>query len=216
MGEFIAIEGNIGAGKTSLSKLLSADLGCRLLLEQFEDNSFLPKFYEDPARYSFPLELSFLAERYQQLRSNADRSALFNEYLVADYFIHKCLVFAGANLPEDEFRLYREFFYMASASVVHPSKLVFLHMDTPRLLSNIAKRGRSYESGIRADYLDRISEGYFQFFKQLSPSREQTVLILDINSLDFVDSAEHYHIIKEAILRSYTPGIHRLVPGESL
>lgn len=215
-GEFIAIEGNIGAGKTSLAKKLSSELGCRLMLEQFEDNSFLPKFYGDPERYSFPLELSFLAERYQQLKGIPSRSALFGEYLVADYFIQKCLIFARANLPEDEFRLYREFFYMASAGVELPGKLVFLYVDTPRLLNNIANRGRDYEQSIGADYLNKINEGYMQFFRQAELVGQTSMLILDINRLDFVKYPDHYEMIRDAILRDYPPGVHRIEPGDTL
>ncbi len=205
---FIAIEGNIGAGKTSLATRIAEDFNARLILEQFEENSFLPKFYKEPEKYAFPLEMSFMAARYQQLKDQLLSMDLFKTFTISDYFIVKSLIFAKKNLPEDEFKLYATFFNIIYQQLPKPELLVYLYVKTERLQSNIKLRGRPYEQNIQDDYLNKIQEGYFEFIKQ---QKDLRILILDTNKLDFVRRQEDYQKIISAIDREYTPGVHRII-----
>ncbi len=205
---FIAIEGNIGAGKTSLATKIADDFNARLILEQFEENSFLPKFYKEPEKYAFPLEMSFMAARYQQLKDQLLSMDLFKTFTISDYFIVKSLIFARKNLPEDEFKLYATFFNIIYQQLPKPELLVYLYVETERLQSNIKLRGRPYEQNIQDDYLNKIQEGYFEFIKQ---QKDLRILILDTNKLDFVRRQEDYQKIISAIDREYTPGVHRII-----
>jgi deoxyguanosine kinase len=203
---YIVIEGNIGAGKTTLATMISEEFNARLILERFADNPFLPKFYEDPARFSFPLELSFLAERFRQLKDELVEQDLFKSFTVADYYFMKSLVFASSTLERDEFNLYRQIFYIIYSSLPKPDLYVYLHMTPERLLNNIAQRGREYEKSISASYLTGIQESYFSFFKQ---NPENKYLILDINEIDFVKYKEHYRILTDAIFsEEIKPGLN--------
>jgi deoxyadenosine/deoxycytidine kinase len=204
---YIVIEGNIGAGKTSLATRMAADYQARLILEQFEENSFLPKFYEDPVRYAFPLELSFLADRYQQLKNQFQAADLFSPFTIADYFIFKSLIFASRNLEPLEFGLYSKLFSIVSSVVPKPDLIVYLYLDLESLRKNIQKRGRSYEQNIQMDYLEKIQQGYLDFLKQQQDLR---VLLIDTNGLDFVAREEDYRWITNIILKQYPPGIHRI------
>jgi len=143
---YLVIEGNIGAGKTTLTKMIAEEYNARVVLEQFADNPFLPKFYDDPQRYSFPLELSFLAERYRQLNNELRAVSLFQPLVVADYFFMKSLIFAQNTLAQDEFNLYRQIFEIIYSSIPKPDLYVYLHLPVPRLIQNIKKRGREYEN----------------------------------------------------------------------
>ena len=163
---YLVIEGNIGAGKTSLSKLIAERKKGKLFLEQYAENPFLPKFYENPERYSFPLELSFLADRYNQLKNNLSSFDLFNELIVSDYFFMKSLIFSAHTLQEDEYRLYRQLFDIIYSTLPKPDLYIYLHKNIDLLLKNISKRGREYEKNISAEYLKGIETGYFNFFKQ--------------------------------------------------
>ncbi len=203
---FIAIEGNIGAGKTSLAKMISRDFNARLILEQFEENSFLPKFYKEPDKYAFPLEMSFLAARYAQLKNQLVALDLFSNFTVSDYFIVKSLIFAKKNLPEDEFKLYSTFFHIIYEQLPKPELLVYLYVTTEKLQHNIKKRGRPYEQQIKDEYLERIQEGYFEFIKQ---QKDMRILILNTNELDFVKNKEDYRKIIDIINKEYPKGIHR-------
>jgi deoxyguanosine kinase len=204
---FVAIEGNIGAGKTTLARRLSEDYNARLILERFEDNSFLPKFYEQPDIYAFPLEMSFLADRYQQLHEKLTMPELFSSLAISDYFIDKSLIFGKNNLKPDEFNLYSRLFQIISALLPRPDLIVYLFLDTPQLQENITKRGRKYESLIRADYLNKIQAGYLNHFRSLAGSR---ILIIDTNNVDFEENEEHYRKLMEVISADYGRGIHRL------
>jgi len=204
---YIVIEGNIGAGKTSFSTLLAGDCNARLILEQFEENSFLPKFYEDPARYAFPLELSFLADRYQQLKAQFSTSDLFCPFTVADYFIFKSLIFASKNLEPLEFGLYSKLFTIVSSVVPKPDMIVYLYLDLENLKKNIEKRGRPYEQNIRFDYLEKIQKGYLDFLRQQPDLR---VLVIDTNGLDFVSRREDYLWLKDVTLSEYPAGLHHI------
>lgn len=206
---FIAIEGNIGAGKTTLATRLAKELNGRLVLEQFADNPFLPKFYAEPARYAFPLELSFLAERFHQLKGLLSSQDLFTDLTVSDYFIDKSLIFARATLSEDEFMLYSKLFYIMQASLPRPDLLVYLYVDIPRLMENIRKRGRSYEQNVQADYLEKIQSGYIAHLKTL---RDVPILIVDTTDLDFVGNADHYNKIISLFRTRYNQGITRVLP----
>lgn len=204
---FIAIEGNIGAGKTTLSEKLARDLDARIINEQFADNSFLPKFYKDPDKYAFPLEMSFLAERYQQLRNKLPTAELFHTITVSDYFIDKSLIFARNNLQGDEYALYTRLFNIISQQLPRPDLLVYLYMNTERLLGNIKKRGREYEQSISPEYLDKIQSGYLNHFKTL---KGIPVLIIDTNQVDFVLRAGDYDRLMNVIMKEHSPGIHTL------
>jgi deoxyadenosine/deoxycytidine kinase len=207
--KYIAIEGNIGSGKTSLSKMIADQHNAHLILERFEDNSFLPKFYKDPARYAFPLEMSFLADRFQQLKDNLTQPDLFRSFTIADYFIDKSLIFAKHNLKGDEIILYSRLFHIINSSLPKPDLIIFLYNSVNQVLSNIKKRGRSYEANIRPEYLDAIQKGYFDYFRGLTKSR---IVVIDTQNLDFVGSPEDFKIISSIIMRTYSPGIHRIVP----
>jgi len=204
---YIVIEGNIGAGKTSLATRMSDELNASLILEQFEENSFLPKFYEDPSRYAFPLELSFLADRYQQLKKHFTKPDLFTDFSIADYFIFKSLIFASKNLESLEYGLYAKLFNIVSSVVPKPDLIVYLYLSLDNLKKNIRKRGRAYEQNIQFDYLEKIQTGYINFLRQQSDLR---VLLIDTNDLDFVKRESDYFWIKNTIMKEYPVGIHYL------
>lgn len=206
---FISIEGNIGAGKTTLASKIAGDYNAKLILEQFEENSFLPKFYKEPDKYAFPLELSFLAERYEQLKHQLTSRDLFKTFTVSDYFINKSFIFARKNLPEDTFGLYKKLFEIISESLPKPDLLVYLYMNIENLMRNIYHRGREYEQDIKPEYLAKIQESYLDFIRQKSNMR---ILIVDTNEIDFVNRPEDYKSMIEIIGREYPLGIHRITP----
>ena len=203
---YIVIEGNIGAGKTTLATMIADGYNGKLILERFADNPFLPKFYEDPSRYSFPLELSFLADRYRQLKEEIVEQDLFTSFTVADYYFMKSLVFASSTLEKDEYNLYRQIFYIIYGSLPRPDLYVYLHVPPERLLQNIARRGREYEKSITAEYLLGIQESYFTFFRQNPGNR---YLVLDVRDIDFVASQEDYRKVVNMIFNEPVgPGIN--------
>ncbi len=210
--DYIVVEGNIGTGKTSLATKLSEDHGTRLILERFADNPFLPRFYENQSRYAFPLELSFLADRYQQLMDQLHNKELFRTQTVSDYVLSKSLIFAGITLKEEEFDLYQRLFHIMNPHLPKPDLLIYLHKSIPTLQENIRKRGRDYEQNIAAAYLQDLERAYWDYFKTLQGVR---ILVLDTNNIDFVSNSEHYEEILRLINRNYTPGIHRFIPGET-
>ena len=194
MHDYIAIEGNIGAGKTSLAEKYAAELNARIVLEQFADNPFLPQFYTDRDRYAFPLELFFVAERFQQLKDTLSKQDLFQTTTVADYIFIKSLLFARVNLSEDEFKLYQRLFQIIHSTLPEPDVLVYLHCDVERLLKNISTRGRDYEQNISAEYLTSIQNTYFEYFKTVSSF---PILIINVTKADFVKDETHYNKIKD-------------------
>ncbi len=193
---YIAIEGNIGAGKTTLASKLAEDCNAKLVLERFADNPFLPKFYKDQSRYAFPLEMSFLADRYQQLSDDLAQFDLFKDFVVADYHIFKSLIFAKVTLQEDEFRLYKTMFDIIHKEMPKPDLYVYLYQNTARLLHNIKKRGRSYEQEIPAEYLEKINQGYLDY---IITQTDLKVLIIDVSALDFVKKQSDYVYLLEKI-----------------
>jgi 2-amino-4-hydroxy-6-hydroxymethyldihydropteridine diphosphokinase len=193
---YIAFEGNIGAGKTTLATKIAEDFNAKTVLERFADNPFLPKFYEDQNRYAFPLEMSFLADRYKQLSDDLAQFDLFKDFIVADYHIFKSLIFAKVTLQEDEFRLYKTLFDIVYREMPKPDLYIYLYQNTERLLENIKKRGRSYEQNIPADYLDKINSGYLDYIKSQT---DLNVLIIDVSDRDFVKNQEDYLFILEEI-----------------
>ncbi|MDI9257744.1 2-amino-4-hydroxy-6-hydroxymethyldihydropteridine diphosphokinase [Flavobacterium sedimenticola] len=186
---YIAIEGNIGAGKTTLTNKLAEDFNAKTVLERFADNPFLPKFYEDQSRYAFPLEMSFLADRYQQISDDLAQFDLFKDFIVADYHIFKSLIFAKVTLAEDEYRLYKTMFDIIYKEMPKPDLYIYLYQNTERLLENIKLRGRSYEQEIPAEYLERINNGYLDYIKSQT---NLNVLIIDVTHRDFVNHQEDY------------------------
>jgi len=206
---YVVIEGNIGAGKTTLARRIAEQFNARLILEQFADNPFLPKFYKDPEKYSFPLELSFLASRYRQLKEELEPRDLFKTFTVADYYFTKSLVFAASTLNGDEYSLYRQIFYIIYGSLPKPDILVYLHLSPERLLQNIDKRGRDYEKSITKEYLQKIQDSYFAFFRQNSRNK---YLVIDINEIDFVsDESQYSKIIETVFFNDYPVGFNKVI-----
>ena len=199
---YVVIEGNIGAGKTTLATRIAEQFNARLILEQFADNPFLPKFYQDPEKYSFPLELSFLASQYKQLNEELGSQDIFKAFTVADYYFMKSLVFAASTLKGDEYNLYRQIFYIIYGSLPKPDIYVYLHINTERLMSNIRKRGRDYERSITGEYLQKIQDSYFTFFRQ---NPENKYLVIDVNEIDFVADQSHYSKIIDTIFSTDYP-----------
>ncbi|MES2882327.1 MAG: deoxynucleoside kinase [Bacteroidota bacterium] len=201
---FITIEGNIGAGKTTLAHLLARHYNARLVLEQFADNPFLPKFYENPGQYAFPLELFFMAERFKQLKELIQQKDLFQNVTISDYLFSKCLLFAKINLPDDEFRLYQRLFEIIHQQVVQPEILIYLHSSVNKLQQNIKKRARPYEQKIPDDYLFSIQETYTNYIKQ----HHVKTLFVDAGNADFLGNQKHLQAITDALDKEYTDGQH--------
>jgi deoxyguanosine kinase len=201
---FITIEGNIGAGKTTLAHLLSKRLNARLILEEFADNPFLSKFYENPRQYAFPLELFFMAERYKQLKELLHKADLFQSVTVSDYLFTKCLLFAKVNLPVEEFRLYQKLFDIIHQQLLHPDILIYLHAPIKKLQQNIKKRQRSYEQSIPDEYLFNIQETYTSYIKQ----HNLKTLFVDASNADFLGNEKHVDLIIEALEKDYPEGQH--------
>lgn len=196
---YIAIEGNIGAGKTTLTTKIAEDFNAKTVLERFADNPFLPKFYEDQNRYAFPLEMSFLADRYQQIADDLAQFDLFKDFIIADYHIFKSLIFAKVTLTDDEYRLYRKLFEIIYKEMPKPDLYIYLYQNTTRLLENIKHRGRAYEQEIPAEYLDKINRGYLDYIKSQT---DLNVLVIDVSDRDFVKNQEDYAFVLEEIQNS--------------
>ena len=196
---YIVVEGNIGSGKTSLATLLAADLRGTVVREEFEENSFLPRFYEDRKRFAFPLELSFLASRFNQLRTALDPD-IFGTPLIADYGLFKNLVFARVNLEEDEYKLFFRLYEIMSMQIRKPDLVIYLHQGTAGLLENIRKRGRAYEQRMDPAYLEAIGRGYLEYFRQAGYQR---VAFIDADAYDFVEYPRDYRRVRDLILKEY-------------
>ena len=201
---FITIEGNIGAGKTTLAHLLSRHFNARLILEQFADNPFLAKFYENPKQNAFPLELFFMAERYKQLKELIHTKDLFQSITISDYLFTKCLLFAKVNLPDEEFLLYQRLFDIINQQLIQPDILIYLHAPVGNLLTNIKKRGRSYEQNIPDEYLFNIQQTYTHYIKQ----HNIRTLYVDAGKADFLGNESHLKAIIDALGKDYEAGQH--------
>ena len=202
--QFITIEGNIGAGKTTLAQLLSRHFRSRLILEEFADNPFLPKFYENPGQYAFPVELFFMAERFKQLKELLQQQDLFKELTISDYLFTKCLLFAKVTLPDDEFRLYQRLFDIIHQQLLQPDLLIYLQAPVSKLQENIRKRNRPYEQNIPDQYLEQLQETYGSYIRQ-QPTR---TLVVDVAQADFLHNDHHLQTIIKAIETDYPAGLH--------
>lgn len=202
--EFITIEGNIGAGKTTLATQLSRHYNARLVLEQFADNPFLPKFYEKPDQYAFPLELFFMAERYKQLQELLLQKSMFQQLTISDYLFTKSLLFAKVTLSEDEYRLYQRLFEIVQQNLIQPEILIYLHAPVKKLQENIRKRERPYEQSIPDEYLQNIQDTYLQYLKQFTVP----TLFVDAANADFLNTPKHLDIITTALEKKYNPGMY--------
>ena len=201
---FITIEGNIGAGKTTLAHLISKKLNARLILEEFAENPFLAKFYENPGQYAFPLELFFMAERYKQLKDLLHTKDIFQNITVSDYLFTKCLLFAKVNLPSEEFRLYQKLFDIIHQQLLHPDILIYLHAPVHKLQQNIKKRQRDYEQGIPDEYLFNIQETYTSYIKQ----HNIKTIFIDAGNADFLGNEKHLQIVLDALEKDFDEGQH--------
>jgi len=206
---FITIEGCIGAGKTSLSNRLAADFNGKLILEQFEENDFLPKFYKNPERYAFPLELSFLAARFKQFKDNVLNPDMFFDFLISDYIFPKSLIFSRKTLQDDEYRLYKNLFQIIDSNLPRPEIILYLHLPPEKLKENIVRRGRGYEQDISLDYLDNIQKSYFEYFHEQPSLR---VVVADTSELDFVANPDHYRYLASLLTLEWKPGINVAPP----
>lgn len=204
---FITIEGCIGAGKTTLAKMLAEELNGKLILEQFEDNPFLPGFYKDPERHAFPVELYFMAERFQHLRNLLAQADIFKSFTVSDFLFQKSLIFAQNNLKADEAKLYRMLFDIINPSLPKPDITLYLYAPVDKLLSNIKKRGRDYEQSIPAEYLEGIQNAYLEYFKLQTNAR---ILLLDTTNMNWLESKADYERVKEILNADWDVGLHYL------
>lgn len=205
--KYICIEGNIGSGKTSLVEKLCFEYSSTKVLEQFQDNPFLPLFYQNPERYAFTVELFFLTERYKQLQNIIVTPDLFVEHIISDFTFVKSLLFARKNLEEEEYRLFQMLYSVFSKSFPNPDILVYLHRDVDMVIDNIKERSRSYEQDISPDYLKKIQDSYFEYLRNITSF---PVLILDLKDMDFVSNENNYETLKFLISKNYNPGVHRM------
>ncbi len=201
---FITVEGNIGAGKTTLAHLLAKHFNARLILEEFAENPFLPKFYSNPEQYAFPVELFFMAERYKQLKEMVHTKDLFQSITVSDYLFTKCLLFAKVTLPDEEFRLYQKLFDIIHQQLVFPDILIYLHAPVNKLQANIKKRNRSYEQAIPDEYLFNLQETYTSYIKQ----HNIKTIFIDASNADFLGNEAHFQVVLDALDKDFEDGQH--------
>jgi len=202
---FITVEGCIGAGKTTLAHKLANDFNGKLVLEEFEGNPFLPKFYEDPERHAFPVELYFMAERFKHLKKLLSEGDIFKSFTVSDFLFQKSLIFATNNLKEDEAKLYRMLFDIINLSLPKPDIVLYLYAPIDKLQENIRKRGREFEKSITGEYLEKIQHAYMEYFKMQTQSR---IVLLNTADLNFVESKRDYDEVIEVLNDDFEPGLH--------
>lgn len=205
--KYVVIEGNIGTGKTSFCKKMAYDYNVSLILEQFTDNPFLPYFYKDPERHAFTVELFFMTERYKQMQKSMQAADLFHDFYLSDYAFIKTLLFARKNLEEEEFKLFQMLFSIMEKNFPKPDLLVYFHRDTDILMQNIQKRGRKIEEDIKPEYLKKVQDSYFEYFRDITSF---PVLIIDLKDLDFIANPNVYEMVLGLIGKEYNPGVHRI------
>lgn len=205
--QYICIEGNIGAGKTTFCELLAEDIACKLVLEEFADNPFLPNFYKEPKRFAFPMELFLMAERFKQLQNHIHHRDLFSDYIVSDYTFVKTLLFAKNNLPEEEYRLFHDMYQILSEQIPNPDILVYLHRPLDVLKQQIMMRGRPYEQNIEAGYLQGLQNMYFEYFRN---EVQFPILMVDLGAANFINEPDAYQEIKNLMMDDWKPGLHRI------
>ncbi len=204
---YISIEGNIGTGKTSFCRKMQQYHNCKLVLETFNDNPFLPMFYKDPARYAFTVELFFMTERHKQLQHNLVSQDLFHDFTISDYMFMKTVLFARKNLEEEEYGLFQKLFSVLNQSFPSPDLLVYFHRSVDVLMKNIQDRGRKFEEDIKPEYLTKIQNSYFEYFRNILSF---PVLILDLGELDFMEDDRVFLEVQTLLTKEYTPGVHRM------
>lgn len=204
---YICIEGNIGAGKTTLTRMLSLAWQAYPIYEQFTDNPFLPLFYNDPDRYGFQVELFFMIERQKQLEQIKPKTDLFQQLYIADYFFQKTMLFAGKNLNSEDFKLFKRLFDVLERNAPQPDLLVYLHKNVDQVYQNITSRGRSMEQEITKPYLQKVQDAYLEYFRRIT---HFPILILEMHNIDFENDARHFQMVQDAIRQEYLPGVHRL------
>lgn len=200
--KYIVIEGNIGSGKTTLTQKMCEHFNAKGIFEQFVDNPFLPRFYENPDRYALQLELSFLVERFRQLKDELE-SSLFHHSIISDYYLKKSLVFASETLDDKDYKLYSGIFHTMFSSLPKPDLYIYLHSKPEQLLKNIARRGRTYESNISAEYLTKIQQSYFRYFKQVA---DFPIIVIDSDQMDFVKNQSDLEALLEIPQKKYKKG----------
>ena len=205
---YVVVEGSIGAGKTTLSTMLANDFNAELVLERFADNPFLEKFYKDPEHYAFPVEMTFLMDRYQQLKNLLTARDLFTDFVIGDYFIDKCLLFSKNNLAKDEFSLFKKVFDTIAGFLPKPDLILYLYTAPDRLLKQIAKRNRAFEKDITAEYLSDIQEKYLTYFKE---NHQIPILLVDTENVDFVENPSDYQQFKKLIMEQHDAVVHRIL-----
>ncbi len=204
---YICIEGNIGAGKTTFCQMIALEHNCKLILEEFTENPFLEYFYRDPARYAFTVELFFLSERQKQLELEALQLDIFYDFILSDYSMLKSLLFARANLSPEEYKLYYKIYHALTQRLPKPDLILYLHRETDEVQQNIIKRGRNFESNITKDYLQKVQDSYFEFFKSqfVIP-----VVIIDLNTQDFTKDLNVFKELEKILKTKYSPGLHHI------
>lgn len=205
--KYIAVEGNIGAGKTSFTQIIKSTHPCKLILEQFDQNPFLPLFYKSPERYAFTVELFFMTERYKQMQEEFKSQGLFTEFIISDYTFIKTLLFARKNLEQEEFKLFQMLYNVLSKNLPTPDLLVYFHRDVDFLMDNISKRNRDFEKDITKEYLLSVQNSYFEYFRNILSF---PVLVLDLKDMDFVSKENNFQLLKDLISKKYKPGVHRV------
>lgn len=205
--KYLVIEGNIGTGKTTFCQKMAYEYNVSLILEQFNDNPFLPFFYKDPERFAFTVELFFMTERYKQMQKSMQTLDMFHDFYLSDYAFVKTLLFARKNLEEEEFKLFQMLYGIMANNFPKPDLLVYFHRDVDILMENIKKRGREIEVDIKPEYLKKVQDSYFEYFRDITSF---PVLIIDLKEMDFIQNENGYNMVIELISKQYNPGVHRI------